>query len=63
MELTARGGARAAAAAVTAATAWRSPATCPGVVGVRDSKDPTGPALIFTPAAWRVFIARLDRRA
>lgn len=25
------------------------------VVGVRDSKDPTGPALIFTPEAWDSF--------
>ncbi|MCL7455686.1 DUF397 domain-containing protein [Micromonospora echinofusca] len=31
----------------------------PGVVGVRDSKDPTGPALTFTPTAWRAFVARL----
>ncbi|MEV4480080.1 DUF397 domain-containing protein [Micromonospora coxensis] len=30
----------------------------PGVVGVRDSKDPTGPVLTFTPLAWRVFVAR-----
>jgi hypothetical protein len=27
----------------------------PGVVGVRDSKDPTGPALAVTPAAWLSF--------
>jgi Domain of unknown function (DUF397) len=26
------------------------------VVAVRDSKNPTGPALIFTPAEWRAFI-------
>jgi hypothetical protein len=26
------------------------------VVGVRDSKDPTGPVLVFTPDAWRAFI-------
>lgn len=25
----------------------------PGVVAVRDSQDPGGPALILTPAAWR----------
>ncbi|MEU7934948.1 DUF397 domain-containing protein [Micromonospora echinofusca] len=31
----------------------------PGVVGVRDSKDPTGPALIFAPLAWRAFVARV----
>ncbi|TLG17941.1 DUF397 domain-containing protein [Nocardia cyriacigeorgica] len=26
-----------------------------GLVGVRDSKNPTGPALVFTPAAWDAF--------
>jgi hypothetical protein len=31
----------------------------PGVVAVRDSKDPAGPALTFTPAAWRTFTACL----
>ncbi|MEU2662523.1 DUF397 domain-containing protein [Micromonospora sp. NPDC007220] len=35
----------------------------PGVVGVRDSKDPAGPALVFTPTAWRVFVAQLTDRA
>ncbi|MEU0551262.1 MULTISPECIES: DUF397 domain-containing protein [unclassified Micromonospora] len=35
----------------------------PGVVGVRDSKDPTGPALAFTPTAWRAFVAHLADRA
>ncbi|WP_025617684.1 DUF397 domain-containing protein [Salinispora cortesiana] len=30
----------------------------PGVVGVRDSKDPTGPALVFGPAAWRAFVTQ-----
>jgi hypothetical protein len=34
-------------------------ANLPGVVAVRDSKDPTGPALTFTPAAWRAFSADL----
>ncbi|MBQ0901825.1 DUF397 domain-containing protein [Micromonospora sp. U21] len=29
----------------------------PGVVGVRDSKDPSGPVLVFAPAAWRAFVA------
>lgn len=33
----------------------------PGVVAVRDSKDPAGPALTFTPAAWCTFTARLRR--
>jgi hypothetical protein len=28
----------------------------PGVIAVRDSKDPSGPALIFTPAEWDAFI-------
>ncbi|MFI2282373.1 DUF397 domain-containing protein [Nocardia beijingensis] len=26
-----------------------------GGVGVRDSKNPTGPALVFTPCAWDTF--------
>lgn len=29
----------------------------PGVVALRDSKDPTGPALIFTPDEWAAFTA------
>jgi hypothetical protein len=29
----------------------------PGAVAVRDSKDPDGPALIFTPADWEAFTA------
>ncbi|MBL1079898.1 DUF397 domain-containing protein [Nocardia sp. 2] len=28
-----------------------------GRVGVRDSKDPTGPALIFEPGGWDAFVA------
>ncbi|NGM16168.1 DUF397 domain-containing protein [Verrucosispora sioxanthis] len=32
----------------------------PDVVGVRDSKDPAGPALVFSPAAWRAFVASVD---
>ena len=31
----------------------------PGVVAVRDSKDPDGPALVFTAAEWRSFTAQL----
>ncbi|WP_280485419.1 DUF397 domain-containing protein [Nocardia cyriacigeorgica] len=27
-----------------------------GVVGVRDSKNPTGPALVFTPDEWDAFL-------
>jgi hypothetical protein len=29
----------------------------PGVVAVRDSKDPEGPELVFTPDEWRAFTA------
>ncbi|MFE7745857.1 DUF397 domain-containing protein [Nocardia sp. NPDC057455] len=28
-----------------------------GQVGVRDSKNPTGPALVFTPSEWDAFTA------
>ena len=28
-----------------------------GMVGVRDSKNPTGPALVFTPREWDAFAA------
>ncbi len=28
-----------------------------GMVGVRDSKNPTGPALVFTPGEWDAFVA------
>ncbi len=34
-------------------------AALPGVVAVRDSKDPAGPALTFTRAQWRSFTAGL----
>ncbi|MBM0236322.1 DUF397 domain-containing protein [Micromonospora sp. ATA32] len=33
----------------------------PGVVGVRDSKDPTGPVLTFDPQTWRAFIDHAKR--
>ncbi len=33
----------------------------PGVVGVRDSKDPTGPVLAFAPAAWRAFVTQINK--
>ncbi|MFG1954434.1 DUF397 domain-containing protein [Micromonospora sp. NPDC048830] len=29
----------------------------PGIVAVRDSKDPAGPALIFAPEIWGDFLA------
>ncbi|MFI2283961.1 DUF397 domain-containing protein [Nocardia beijingensis] len=28
-----------------------------GRIGVRDSKNPTGPALVFTPGEWDAFTA------
>lgn len=31
-------------------------------VGVRDSKNPTGPRLSFTPDGWRAFRTRLGAR-
>jgi hypothetical protein len=34
----------------------------PGVVGVRDSKDPTGPALAFAPATWAAFVNSVKGR-
>ncbi|BDU00208.1 MULTISPECIES: DUF397 domain-containing protein [Nocardia] len=30
-----------------------------GTIGMRDSKDPSGPALVFTPRAWDAFTAGL----
>jgi uncharacterized protein DUF397 len=30
-----------------------------GIVAVRDSKDPHGPALIFTPGEWQTFAAEV----
>ncbi|MEU8253236.1 MULTISPECIES: DUF397 domain-containing protein [Micromonospora] len=35
----------------------------PGVVAVRDSKDPAGPALTFPPAAWVAFVGQVAERA
>ncbi|WP_446212017.1 DUF397 domain-containing protein [Micromonospora sp. IBSANI012] len=34
----------------------------PGVVGVRDSKDPAGPVLTFAPQTWRAFVAFAKQR-
>jgi hypothetical protein len=31
----------------------------PGMVAVRDSKDPDGPVLAFSPAEWQMFTAGL----
>jgi hypothetical protein len=33
----------------------------PGAVGVRDSKDPAGPVLVFDVDAWRAFVADVKR--
>ena len=33
----------------------------PGLIAVRDSKDPDGPALTLTPAQWRSFAAGVQR--
>jgi hypothetical protein len=35
----------------------------PDVVGLRDSKDPHGPVLAFTPAAWTAFVVKVKREA
>ncbi|MER7212570.1 DUF397 domain-containing protein [Streptosporangium sp. NPDC000239] len=35
----------------------------PGLVAVRDSKDPSGPALAFTPTQWRSFVGRVNTGA
>lgn len=29
----------------------------PGIVAVRDSKDPHGPTLIFNPSEWKAFVS------
>ncbi|MGW4502266.1 DUF397 domain-containing protein [Micromonospora sp. NPDC004336] len=37
-------------------------AVLPETVAVRDSKDPSGPALLFPPAAWAAFAEAPPRR-
>ena len=37
--------------------------TLPAAIAVRDSKDPTGPKLIFTPADWAAFTETIRTRA
>nr|WP_067688283.1 DUF397 domain-containing protein [Nocardia jejuensis] len=32
-----------------------------GMVGVRDSETPDGPALVFTPGEWDVFLGGVGR--
>ncbi|MEV5407540.1 DUF397 domain-containing protein [Thermopolyspora sp. NPDC052614] len=34
-------------------------ANLPGVIAVRDSKDPSGPVLLFTPTEWQSFVGGL----
>ncbi|OWU99812.1 DUF397 domain-containing protein [Micromonospora wenchangensis] len=34
----------------------------PGVVGIRDSKDPSGPALTFAPRAWTRFLTSVKQQ-
>ncbi|MEH0844937.1 DUF397 domain-containing protein [Micromonospora sp. CPCC 205711] len=34
----------------------------PGIVAVRDSKDPAGAMLVFTPSAWSTFVAATRAR-
>ena len=41
-------------------TARPGPGPWTGLVAVRDSKNVTGPALLFTPDAWKEFLAGLD---
>jgi hypothetical protein len=61
-------------ACVEVAVAWRKSsysgtgggncvevAECPGTVQVRDSKDITGPQLVFALSAWEAFVAYCGR--
>lgn len=32
-----------------------------GTIQVRDSKDPNGPQLSFSPAGWAAFLARMSK--
>jgi|HubBroStandDraft_6_1064221.scaffolds.fasta_scaffold733158_2 hypothetical protein len=50
---------RKASASTNAGNCVEVAVNLPGVVAVRDSKDPHGPALTFTPADWHAFAARL----
>ncbi|QKW50990.1 DUF397 domain-containing protein [Streptomyces buecherae] len=40
---------------------WAPSAISAGVVPVRDSKDPQGPALVFDTAAWSAFVGAMRR--
>lgn len=52
---------RKASASTNAGNCVEVAVNLPGVVAVRDSKDPHGPALTFAPAGWQAFTARLRR--
>ncbi len=52
---------RKASASTNAGNCVEVAVNLPGVVAVRDSKDPHGPVLTFTPADWHAFTARLRR--
>jgi hypothetical protein len=36
-------------------------ASLPSSVGVRDSKHPTGPALVFSDSAWGIFLREVKK--
>ncbi|GHF58502.1 DUF397 domain-containing protein [Streptomyces thermodiastaticus] len=42
-------------------TARPASGPCAGLLAVRDSKDPAGPALLFSPASWTRFTAAVHR--
>ncbi|MER7054059.1 MULTISPECIES: DUF397 domain-containing protein [unclassified Streptomyces] len=42
-------------------TARPSAGPCAGLLAVRDSKDPAGPALLFSPGSWASFTAGIHR--
>jgi hypothetical protein len=43
-------------------TARPSAGPCAGLLAVRDSKDPAGPALLFSPESWASFTTGIHRR-
>jgi hypothetical protein len=38
-------------------------ANVPGIVAVRDSKDPSGPVVALTPGQWRTFVDGIKAEA
>ena len=53
-------GARAPAAASNNGDCVEVADNLPGLVAVRDSKDPHGPTLTFTPTAWTTFVRTIE---